>query len=56
MESRSERFRAKSLECLQAAQRASDQAAKASFLELAERWRELADHVESLERERVRER
>jgi hypothetical protein len=55
METRSERFRAKSLECSHAAQRTRDQATKTSFLELAERWRELADHVESLERERLRE-
>lgn len=56
MELRSERFRAKSLECMQAAQRARDEAAKTSFREMAERWRELADHAESVERERVHER
>jgi ribosomal protein S15P/S13E len=52
MESRTERFRAKSLECLHAAQHATDHQAKASLLELAERWRELADQVEHLDRER----
>jgi len=52
MDSRAQDFRAKSLECLHAAQRATDSAAKASLLELAERWRELADHVDALERER----
>jgi hypothetical protein len=49
--SRAEVYRAKSLECLQTAQRANDPAAKASFLELAEQWRELADRVDAIERE-----
>jgi hypothetical protein len=52
MESRAERFWAKALQCLHAAQGASDHQAKASFLELAQRWRELAEQVESLDRER----
>jgi hypothetical protein len=51
MESRTERYRAKSLECLHAAHKATDAQAKASFLELVELWRDLADQVEPLERE-----
>jgi hypothetical protein len=51
MQTRAEHFRAKSLECLHAAQRATDQTARASFLELAERWRELAEQVEGVDRQ-----
>jgi len=49
MESRAEIFKAKALECLHAAQTAG--AAKASFLELARQWRELAEHIERIDRE-----
>jgi hypothetical protein len=52
MESRAQQFRAKALQCLHAAQSATDLQAKASFLELAQRWRELAEQVEILDRER----
>ncbi len=51
MESRPELYRRRSLECLQAAQRVVDPKAKASFLELAERWRELAEQADDLEQE-----
>jgi hypothetical protein len=42
---RAERFKAKSLDCLRAAQTAIDETAKASFLELALQWRELAEEL-----------
>jgi hypothetical protein len=49
---RAERFKAKSLDCLRAAQAATDATVKTAFLELALQWRELAEHAETLDRER----
>jgi hypothetical protein len=52
MGSRAQQFRVKSLECFQAAQKVTDTTSRDYFLELAQHWRELADEVEALDRER----
>jgi chemotaxis regulatin CheY-phosphate phosphatase CheZ len=50
--SRTQNFRNKALDCLHAAQRAIDPVAKVSLLELAQQWHQLAEQAENLDRER----
>jgi hypothetical protein len=55
MSVRAERYRKKAAHCQQAAGQVSDPATKTLFLDLAQQWRELAQQVETLERERGEE-
>lgn len=52
MTGQSEAYRSKALECLHAAQNAADAQVKLMYLDLAGKWRDLADQSDSLERER----
>ena len=53
MKSRAERFREKAVECYVAAQKATDKQTRQTFAELVVSWKELAERVESLNRERI---
>jgi hypothetical protein len=52
MVSRTERYLAKAAQCESAATSAADRAMMALNLELARQWRQLANQVETLDRER----
>jgi len=52
MVSRPERYLAKAAQCESAATSAADRAMMALYLELARQWRQLANQVETLDRER----
>jgi len=52
MVSRTERYLAKAAQCESAATSAADRAMMALYLELARQWRQLANQVETLDRER----
>jgi hypothetical protein len=52
MVSRTERYLAKAAQCEAAATSAADRAMMALYLELARQWRQLANQVETLDRER----
>jgi hypothetical protein len=52
MVSRTERYLAKAAQCESAATSAADSAMMALYLELARQWRQLANQVETLDRER----
>lgn len=41
-------------ECEQSAQRARDESARLLYLDLAKHWRALAEHVETMDRQRAR--
>jgi len=51
MESRADSFRAKATDAFKEAERTTDPAAKALFIDLARRWHELAEQTERIDRE-----
>jgi hypothetical protein len=52
MTEQAEAYRKKALECLHAAQGAADSQVKLMYLDLAGKWRDLADQSDVLERQR----
>jgi hypothetical protein len=52
MSERSDRFRQKAAECERMARGVTDRSAKATYLDLAKQWSELAQTAEDLEREK----
>ena len=44
----------KAKECEHSAQRTSDESARLLYLDLANHWRTLAEHVETMDRQRAR--
>ena len=44
----------KAEECEHSAQRTKDESARLLYLELAHHWRKLAEHVETMDRQRAR--
>jgi hypothetical protein len=52
MSEQTEAYRSKALECLHAAQGATDAQVKLMYLDLAGKWRDLADQTDVLDRQR----
>ncbi len=54
MDTRAHQLKTNAVDCLRAAQRATDMAAKSALLQLAQIWRMLAEQAEQLNREHGR--